>query len=139
MDADVADQPPGTAAAAGQPPGPPAPAVRPQVKIWLERDGQVVLSAWRVELLAAIEETGSLARAAEKLDVPYRTAWYKLKELETRLGLKLLETQSGGAEGGGSRLTAAARDLVQRFQRASAGVGELVEHRFRAEFGELLG
>ena len=49
-------------------------------KVWLERDGQVVLSDWRVELLEAIEATGSLARAAARLDVPYRTAWYKLKE-----------------------------------------------------------
>ena len=39
-------------------------------KIWLERDGKVVLSDWRVELLAAVDETGSLARAARNLDVP---------------------------------------------------------------------
>jgi hypothetical protein len=55
-------------------------ALCPRSKVWLERGGQVVLSAWRVELLEAIEATGSLARAAERLDVPYRTAWYKLKE-----------------------------------------------------------
>jgi hypothetical protein len=52
----------------------------PRSKVWLERGGQVVLSDWRVELLEAIEATGSLARAAERLEVPYRTAWYKLKE-----------------------------------------------------------
>jgi hypothetical protein len=55
-------------------------ALCPRSKVWLERGGQVVLSDWRVELLEAIEATGSLARAAERLDVPYRTAWYKLKE-----------------------------------------------------------
>jgi hypothetical protein len=55
-------------------------ALCPRSKVWLERGGQVVLSDWRVELLEAIEATGSLARAAERLEVPYRTAWYKLKE-----------------------------------------------------------
>jgi hypothetical protein len=55
-------------------------ALCPRSKVWLERGGQVVLSDWRVELLEAIDATGSLARAAERLDVPYRTAWYKLKE-----------------------------------------------------------
>ena len=55
-------------------------ALRARSKVWLERDGQVVLSDWRVELLETIEATGSLARAAARLDVPYRTAWYKLKE-----------------------------------------------------------
>ena len=110
-----------------------------QSKIWVERDGKVVLSDWRVRLLETIDETGSLSRAAEKLEVPYRTAWYKLKEIEDRLGVKLLETQSGGADGGGSRLTADARQLITRFRRVCAGIGELVEQRFRTESRDLLG
>src|SRR5437870_4077354 len=84
-------------------------------KIWLEQDGKVVLSEWRVELLEAIDQTGSLARAALKLAVPYKTAWYKLREIQERSGLRLLETQSGGAAGGGSRLTPEGRALVERF------------------------
>ena len=103
------------------------------------RDGKVVLSDWRVRLLETIDETGSLSRAAEKLEVPYRTAWYKLKEIEDRLGVKLLETQSGGTGGGGSRLTADARQLITRFRRVCVGIGELVEQRFRTESRDLLG
>jgi molybdate transport system regulatory protein len=110
----------------------------PRSKVWLERGGQVVLSDWRVELLEAIEATGSLARAAERLDVPYRTAWYKLKEIERRLGVRLLETQSGGADGGSSQLTAEAREVVARFHRLNAGIDDLIAERFRAEFGALL-
>ena len=89
-----------------------------------------------MELLEAVEETGSLAGAAAKLDVPYRTAWQKLKRTEEALNVRLLETESGGSDGGGSRLTAEARDLVRRFRRVTAGVSELVEARFQAEFGE---
>jgi molybdate transport system regulatory protein len=106
--------------------------------VWLERGGRVVLSDWRVELLEAVEATGSLARAAERLEVPYRTAWYKLKEIERRLSVRLLETQSGGADGGGSQLTAEARQVVARFHRLNAGIDELIAERFRAEFGALL-
>ena len=107
-------------------------------KVWLERGGAVVLSDWRVQLLEAIEATGSLARAADQLDVPYRTAWYKLKEIERRLGVRLLETQSGGADGGGSRLTAEAQEIIARFHRVNAGIEQLIAERFRAEFGALL-
>jgi molybdate transport system regulatory protein len=107
----------------------------PRSKVWLERDGEVALSDWRVALLEAIEATGSLARAADRLSVPYRTAWYKLKEIEQRLGVRLLETQSGGADGGGSQLTAEARQIVARFHRVNAGIERLVAERFRAEFG----
>jgi molybdate transport system regulatory protein len=116
----------------------PAGAPRVRSKVWVERGDAVLLSEWRVLLLETVDETGSLARAARRLGVPYRTAWDRLKETEQRLGVGLLATESGGAEGGGSRLTAEARDLVARFRRVTAGVAELVERRFREEFGDRL-
>jgi molybdate transport system regulatory protein len=105
-------------------------------KIWIERGDEVVLSEWRVELLEAIDANGSLSRAAEALDVPYRTAWERVKATEAELGVRLLESESGGADGGGSRLTAEARDLCRRFRRVSGGIQEVVSRRFAAEFGE---
>lgn len=113
-------------------------AVLPHCKIWVEVDGEVLLSAWRIELLEAIDETGSLALAARRLKVPYRTAWHKLHAIEGQLGMKLIATQSGGTRGGGSSLTAEARQLIARFHRVSAGLSEIVERRFRREFGQVL-
>jgi len=113
--------------------------VEARAKIWFERGGKLVLSDWRVELLTAVGETGSLTRAAERLRVPYRTAWSKLKEIEEQLGIRLLETQSGGAGGGGSLLTPEARELIARFRRVRDGVAELVRERFEAEFSGRLG
>jgi len=108
-------------------------------KIWCERAGQLVLSEWRLDLLAAVAETGSLSRAAERLDVPYRTAWHKLKAVEEQLGVRLLETQSGGTGGGGSSLTPEAHELIRRFRRVRHGVSELVSKRFELEFADWLG
>jgi molybdate transport system regulatory protein len=105
-------------------------------KVWIERDGEVVLSEWRVALLEGVVETGSLAGAAAKLGVPYRTAWTRLRQIEAGLGFKVLETQSGGASGGGSTLTPAACDVLARFHRVADGVGALVDARFRDEFRE---
>lgn len=105
-------------------------------KIWIEREGEVVLSEWRVELLEAIEANGSLSRAAEALDIPYRTAWERVKATEAALGIRLLESESGGVDGGGSRLTAEARDICRRFHRVSSGIQEVVSRRFAAEFGD---
>jgi molybdate transport system regulatory protein len=104
-------------------------------KIWIERGGDVVLSEWRVELLEAIDAHGSLSRAAEALNVPYRTAWDRVKATEGEVGVRLLESESGGADGGGSRLTPEARDLCRRFRRVSGGIHEVVSRRFAAEFG----
>ena len=104
-------------------------------KIWIEREEEVVLSEWRVELLEAIDAHGSLTRAAEAMQVPYRTAWDRVKATEAQLGIRLLESESGGAQGGGSRLTPGARDYCQRFRRISNGIQELIEQRFAVEFG----
>jgi molybdate transport system regulatory protein len=113
-------------------------ALSPRCKIWFERDNKVVLSDWRIELLERIEETGSLAKAAKRLNVPYRTAWYKLKEMEERLGIKLLLTQSGGTAGGGSHLTTESRQIIRRFRRVTEGLSRLVERRFQDEFADAL-
>jgi molybdate transport system regulatory protein len=107
-------------------------------KIWIERGngGNVVLSEWRVELLEAIDAHGSLSRAAEALDIPYRTAWERVKATEGEIGFRLLDSESGGQDGGSSRLTPQARDLCRRFRRVSGGIQEVVSRRFATEFGD---
>jgi molybdate transport system regulatory protein len=111
-----------------------ASALEPRSKLWIERGGEVVLSDWRIELLEAIDRTGSLVKAAEEMRTPYRTAWQRLKETEERLGIRLVQTQSGGADGGGSVLTERGHDLVRRYRRFSEGLVELVDRRFRDAF-----
>ena len=108
-------------------------------KVWVEKDGKVALSSWRIELLATVEETGSLSAACERMGVPYRTAWYKLKEIEEQLGVRLLDTVSGGTDGGGSVLTPEAREIVDRFRRVDRGIEGIVERRFESELGDLIG
>ncbi|MGB3400589.1 MAG: LysR family transcriptional regulator [Candidatus Deferrimicrobiaceae bacterium] len=87
-----------------------------QFNVWFDIDGQVAVSRWRMELLSAVGEHGSITAGAEAMGVPYRVAWNKIHEMEERLGEQLLETQTGGPEGGGARLTAAGRDRVERMR-----------------------
>jgi molybdate transport system regulatory protein len=108
--------------------------MQPKLNLWIEKNGQVVLSLWRVKLLEAIEETGSISAAAAKMDISYRRAWHKIRESEERLGVKLVETQAGGAGGGGSRLTPVAADYIQRFHQFTSGLNSLVSQRFHEFF-----
>ena len=39
--------------------------MEPRLNVWIEHNGTVVLSEWRVRLLEAIDQTGSISRAAE--------------------------------------------------------------------------
>jgi molybdate transport system regulatory protein len=115
---------------------PPSVALRltPRSKLWLEVDGRIALSGWRVELLEKVEATGSLAAAAEQMGVPYRTATYKLREIEANLGVRLVATRSGGATGGGSHLTHEAHEYIRRWRAFSADLDAWVAIRFRDAF-----
>ena len=109
--------------------------MRPRSNFWIEQDGEVVLSRWRVDLLRAIDETGSINAAAEKMKVSYHRAWEKLHEMESRLGVTLVDTQTGGVHGGGARLTAQAREYIAHFDQFCEGMDELVARRFDEAFG----
>jgi molybdate transport system regulatory protein len=107
--------------------------MEPRAKVWLEEGGKLVLSDYRVRLLALIDETGSLAEAAARMQLSYRRAWGKVREIEENLGAKLVESEAGGAGGGGSRLTDEGRRLVDVYQRfRSAAEQDLVREFARA-------
>jgi molybdate transport system regulatory protein len=81
-------------------------------KIWLEKDGKVVFGQGREALFAAIEECRSLNAAAKKLGMSYRAAWGRLRASETRLGIRLVETDGVGKA---MSLTPQAKTLLEKF------------------------
>ena len=110
--------------------------MKPRLNLWIEQNDEVVLSDWRVRLLEAIAETGSISSAAAKMDVPYHRAWDKIHEMEEGLGVQLVETQTGGSGGGGAQLTSEGQYYIEQFRRFQAGLKEQVEQRFKQIFGE---
>ena len=108
--------------------------MKPKHNLWIEMDEQVVLSSWRVDLLKAIEETGSISSAAEAMDVPYRRAWQRIHEMEERFGVSLVATEVGGARGGGAQLTPLAKDMIKRFSSFSSGLEPEINERFERAF-----
>ena len=111
----------------------------PRFNLWIEADGQVVLSTWRVQLLKAVGEAGSISGAAEKMGVQYRLAWDRLEEMENGLGVRLVERHVGGIHGGGATLTEAGREYIQRFTRLAEAIDAVVGEQFESAFGDLSG
>ena len=108
--------------------------MEPHCKLWLEEDGQVAMSDYRLRLLQCVDETGSLAAAAKQMGLSYRRAWGKIRDIEQRLDLQLVVSVSGGANGGGSRLTPEGADIIRCYQRFSARAREAVAQSYRMEF-----
>src|SRR5512143_4062756 len=98
--------------------------MEPHVNVWIEHDGVVVLSEWRVKLLEMIDQTGSISRASEKLH-----------EMEEGLGFKLVDAQVGGVHGGGAELTEKGRELIKKFRAFDLGLSDEIEQRFADAFG----
>ncbi len=112
------------------------PVLTAHANLWLEANGRVVLSRWRAQLLETIESTGSIRAAAVQMKITYHLAWHRLDEMETALGVRLVERQRGGPKGGHARLTAAGRDFVERFNCFAAEIDAVMARLFEGSFGK---
>ncbi len=108
--------------------------VEPRLKLWIERDGRIALSDYRVRLLQHVRETGSLAQAAGRMRLSYRRAWGKIKELEHNLGVPLVASETGGVGGGHTRLTPEGEDLVARYEDFRSRMERALEREYAAAF-----
>ncbi len=68
-------------------------------------------------LLRQVERTGSLQKAAVSMGMSYSKAWKILKETEGQWGFPMTNRETGGRDGGGSTLTAAAREIWDHYGR----------------------
>lgn len=102
--------------------------------LWLEANGQVALSRWRVQLLEAIAETGSIRAAAAQMKITYDLAWHRLDEMEQALGARLVDRHRGGIKGGSAQLTALGHDYVARFRRFAAEADACIARLFADNF-----
>ena len=106
----------------------PLPPLSIHSNIWLEtEDGDVALSRWRLELLEAVDRTGSISAAAHAMNIQYRLAWNRIHEMEERLGMPLVQTTVGGKGGGGAQLTPDARVVVEQLHEMFAAIDASIQ------------
>jgi molybdate transport system regulatory protein len=108
--------------------------VKIKSKFWIEVDGQPVFGRGKRCLLEAIEKYGSINRAAKEINISYRKAWSYLNAMEERLGMKLIERQTGGKYGGGTILTENARTILEKYRDMESGLQKTVEGKFKKIF-----
>lgn len=103
-------------------------------KIWLEENGKLVFGSGKFSILKAVKETGSINKAAKKLNMSYRHTWSYIRSAEKRLGQELLIKNKGGRKGGGAVLTDCALNLVEKFERLERAVKIFTNKRFKEIF-----
>ncbi len=84
-------------------------------RIWIESKNNVLLGEGRVHLLKAIQETGSLSKAAKSLNISYKKAWQLLDSVNKSAKKPVTINTVGGKGGGGAELTDYGKSLILAF------------------------
>jgi molybdate transport system regulatory protein len=103
-----------------------------RLTIRIDFEGSESFGPGKARLLELIDIHGSIRSAASAMNMSYRHAWLLLQAVEDTFGAPVISTATGGAKGGGAKLTELGRTLVARFrmiesQAAKATAGELSE------------
>jgi molybdate transport system regulatory protein len=91
---------------------------------WVYRDGIRFFGPGRAELLAHIQETGSISKAAKAMEMSYKKAWQMVEEMNAHGKSPYVIARKGGKEGGGTELTERGKAVVAAYNR--------LDHRLHA-------
>lgn len=91
-----------------------------KVKLYLESDKGKFMGIGVLWLLEKVKACGSLRSAASELGISYSKAFRMVQNLETELGVEVLERKRGGMQRTGASLTRFGEDFIclyDTFQR----------------------
>ncbi|WP_250436948.1 winged helix-turn-helix domain-containing protein [Hanstruepera flava] len=100
-------------------------------RIWIEADGEILLGEGRVSLLKAIDETGSLSKAAKSIGMSYKKAWSLIDAVNKRAEKPVTSSSIGGKGGGGAELTEYGKSLVETFETINENCWKFLDHQIK--------
>ena len=105
----------------------PTAALQIQPRLRVRRGDDIALGPGKVDLLDAIEQTGTLAGAAEAMGMSYMRAWTLVQTMNACFREPLVETARGGRERGRATLTATGRGVRDLYRRMEAAARQGIE------------
>lgn len=94
-------------------------------KVWLEKDGKLLMGWGRASLLERIDELGSISAAARSMKLAYRNAWLWVEAMNRLSPRPLVEKSTGGPRGGYTRLTEEGRKIIKAYKEKRARVRQI--------------
>lgn len=111
--------------------------MKTQTRVYIMNDeNEKVFGDGPWQLLRAVEQEGSLRAAAMHMEMAYTKALRILKRAEEAFGEKLTTRSIGGSNGGGSRLTPFAAELLARYERYREACRDANQQLFAQIFPE---
>ena len=103
--------------------------IKLKAKVWLETPLGSPLGYGKLELLLKIKECGSILKASQELGMSYKKAWSLVEEINRCFGKEIVKKQTGGAGGGGTKLTKTGEKIVEEFLRLKKEIENLLAQR----------
>lgn len=103
---------------------------RVRSKVWFEVDGKHLFGKGLAALLEQIDKGSTLQNAADSVQISYRKAWELISEAEQVLDCKLVVRQSGGKDGGKSRLSKKGESLLSAYKQMNKEVTAYANRKF---------
>jgi len=94
-------------------------------KVWVEKDGKLLMGWGRATLLERIDQLGSISAAARSMKLAYRNAWLWVEAMNRLAGIPLVEKATGGPHGGYARLTDEGRRIIKEYKEKRTTVREI--------------
>ena len=85
-------------------------------KLTLEMLGEPFLLDKRIALLYAIEENGSILKAAKAVPMSYKSAWEAVDTMNNLSTQPIVKRETGGKDGGGTTITEYGKKLIQTYE-----------------------
>ncbi|MDM7322331.1 MAG: LysR family transcriptional regulator [Gammaproteobacteria bacterium] len=100
---------------------------RVRARLWITGKNGGDLGVGKVQLLEAIAEKGSISQAAKAIGMSYKRAWQLVEELNGLGDSPMVVTETGGAHGGGARLTPRGEQAIRLYRTLEAEFAAFVE------------
>jgi molybdate transport system regulatory protein len=102
----------------------------PRLRIRLRNE--LVLGPGKIQLIQAIDRTGSISAAGRALGMSYRRAWLLVDALNRMFDQPVVRTAPGGAGGGGAQVTDFGRAIAAAYARAEERASAMIREEFAA-------
>ena len=99
------------------------------------KDDQRCFGPGIATLLERVQEHKSLRAAAASMDMAYSKAWRIIRTAEEVFGCKLLDSTTGGRNGGGASLTPQAERLLSAYNAYVDDLKAYADGKFEEAFG----
>ncbi|MFU8777540.1 MAG: winged helix-turn-helix domain-containing protein [Roseovarius sp.] len=89
----------------------------PSLRIRIVFGEDAMLGPGKADLLERIRDTGSIAAAGRSMSMSYKRAWMLVESMNAAFRDPLVESNRGGAKGGGAHLTETGAEVLANYRK----------------------